>query len=573
MATKMEMDIKDFLRNTLSGAQENPSIATNALIIPIGKRSTFSKARTQIDAAFDKVEASVKKLIDKNSEGVVSPRIAKKPLVSKAIEQLKPVKNAANGGILETVVGIAAGAIISVIAKYASGIETWISDSVKGLTKWSSDRLDVVNKTVKKVWGWTTSATSKMFSSAGSLITKGMKASKDALDDTISWSEGKLDSWSMSSAHLIDSALTYVGVEGEMPEAKIPANAMAKVTSAVKSFFSDMTKMIKDWLWSLFNPGSSINQGPGGGGGEGGSSATSPLINSGGGVDAIGHSRHDSPAIMSTDTPANTKGTSSAKTADMMKYAMDQLRKEGVPEANLRAAAAILVGQATAESGLNPNAHHDGGIGYGIYGAHGSRLQNMLKWADDNKMPRNSSEAQMQFMTHEAMTNPSYKRTREILMKATPDSIANDSYPVEQNFEAPAVIGNRTKQTIGAYQAGEPKVEFDRNPDAKVVAPGVRAAISEDTGDASNAKATPNTDDFQLRNGVQAFPEIPQDVPPANTYTKPDAKPDGDSSAEPSLPKTDAYVYSEPSTRRALKPHMTDRHMGLLILGTHNATT
>ena len=34
----------------------------------------------------------------------------------------------------------------------------------------------------------------------------------------------------------------------------------------------------------------------------------------------------------------------------MMKYAMDQLRKEGVPEANLRAAAAHLVGQAYMES-------------------------------------------------------------------------------------------------------------------------------------------------------------------------------------------------------------------------------
>jgi hypothetical protein len=63
-------------------------------------------------------------------------------------------------------------------------------------------------------------------------------------------------------------------------------------------------------------------------------------------------------------------GSASAVTRlQAMEAAMDQLRKEGVPEDHLRAAAALLVGQADMESGLNPNATHDNGTGFGIYGA------------------------------------------------------------------------------------------------------------------------------------------------------------------------------------------------------------
>ncbi len=68
-------------------------------------------------------------------------------------------------------------------------------------------------------------------------------------------------------------------------------------------------------------------------------------------------------ATGSTTTPqGNGVGTAGrARMGQMMAYAMDQLRREGVPESNLRQAAAHLVGQAHMESGLNPNTVHDQG--------------------------------------------------------------------------------------------------------------------------------------------------------------------------------------------------------------------
>ena len=73
-------------------------------------------------------------------------------------------------------------------------------------------------------------------------------------------------------------------------------------------------------------------------------------------------------------------GVSDTKRSQMMTAAMDQLRKEGVPEKNLRAAASHLTGQAVMESGITPGTTHDEGTGYGIYGARLGRRAGMLKW-------------------------------------------------------------------------------------------------------------------------------------------------------------------------------------------------
>jgi hypothetical protein len=80
------------------------------------------------------------------------------------------------------------------------------------------------------------------------------------------------------------------------------------------------------------------------------------------------------------------------KTADAMKFAMDQLRKEGVPEKNLKNAAAVMVGEAIAESGLRPTTVHDNGTGYGIYGARLERRDKMLAWLQANGYPKDSLE-------------------------------------------------------------------------------------------------------------------------------------------------------------------------------------
>jgi hypothetical protein len=147
-----------------------------------------------------------------------------------------------------------------------------------------------------------------------------------------------------------------------------------------------------------------------------------------------------------------------ASRTSMMSYAMDQLRKEGVPEANLRAAAAHLVGQADMESGLDPNKSHDGGTGYGIYGARDpspgrGRKTNMLRWLKENGYAANSAEGQMRYMAHEAM-GKNYPTTRGILMNANPNAMGRDSRAVTHEFEAPKVDNDRSGAVGRAYKVG-----------------------------------------------------------------------------------------------------------------------
>lgn len=160
----------------------------------------------------------------------------------------------------------------------------------------------------------------------------------------------------------------------------------------------------------------------------------------GGGTSAIG--------------PGGSAGAASR--ASMMAHAIDQLRKEGVPEANLRAAAAHLVGQADMESGLRPGIPHDNGTGYGIYGARLRRRSDMLGWLKANGYEANSAEGQMRYMAREAMRGNSERKfpvTRNILMNATEESLARDSWAITREFEAPARINNRSGAVMQAYRA------------------------------------------------------------------------------------------------------------------------
>ena len=135
----------------------------------------------------------------------------------------------------------------------------------------------------------------------------------------------------------------------------------------------------------------------------------------------------------------------------MMGYAMDQLRKEGVPEANLRAAAAHLVGQADMESGLNPNKSHDGGTGYGIYGARLTRRSAMFAWLKEHGYAMNSAEGQMREMAHRAMSGQ-YKQTKRILMNATAEGLGPGSRVITHEFESPKVDNDRSGAVVKAYR-------------------------------------------------------------------------------------------------------------------------
>ena len=172
-------------------------------------------------------------------------------------------------------------------------------------------------------------------------------------------------------------------------------------------------------------------------------------------------------------TPQGTgRGSSrAARTSEMMAYAMDQLRREGVPEAHLRQSAAHLVGQAHMESGLDPNKVHDGGTGYGIYGARdpkgwgnypGARRSAMVRWLEANGYARNSAEGQMRYMSHEAMGG-GYPRTRRVLMGQGTGDINQDTDTITRDFEAPRVAN---------YRAGAVRSALSAGPDGTVLAGG-----------------------------------------------------------------------------------------------------
>ncbi len=171
-------------------------------------------------------------------------------------------------------------------------------------------------------------------------------------------------------------------------------------------------------------------------------------------------------------TPPRGDGSGNARaarTADMMRYAMDQLKREGVPEAHLRQSAAHLVGQATMESGLDPNKTHDPDAsgrptGYGIYGARLVRRDRMLRWLEKNGYAKNSAEGQMRYMSHEAMNDKTYARTRSILMGGGSGNIDADTDTITKNFESPKFVNRRSGAVRNALRTGaspEPQREKD----------------------------------------------------------------------------------------------------------------
>ncbi len=136
--------------------------------------------------------------------------------------------------------------------------------------------------------------------------------------------------------------------------------------------------------------------------------------------------------------PFAGKGATGAGTEVAMKAFSEELRAQGVPEENIPYAAAALAGQAQAESSMNPNTSHDGGTGYGIYGARLERRERMLKWLKENGYANNSLEGQARYMAREAMTDKTYAQSRRALMGATKDNIDQTASVLTNNFERPA---------------------------------------------------------------------------------------------------------------------------------------
>jgi hypothetical protein len=250
------------------------------------------------------------------------------------------------------------------------------------------------------------------------------------------------------------------GAQGQAPpgspQKDIPKTneELRQTNEKLKTATEKQTSVFDRFIAALGLGGDTAGLGPGlggvsaGGGGLGGAGALREFMGGSGGGASI---RRGAPTGGGGGRPVAGAATSTA-----MRAAMDQLRQEGVPEGNLRAAAAHLVGQAQMESGLDPTKTHDQGTGYGIYGARLERRSAMFDWLAKNGYDRNSLEGQQRFMAHEAMTNPRFGTTRNILMNANEKTLAADTHAITRNFEAPAVINNRSGAVLGAYRALDP---------------------------------------------------------------------------------------------------------------------
>jgi len=137
-----------------------------------------------------------------------------------------------------------------------------------------------------------------------------------------------------------------------------------------------------------------------------------------------------------------------------MAVAMDELRKQGMPEDKIRGAAAILIGNASAESELIPQTRHEaGGTGYGIYGADPSRQQQMFKWLAANGYDRASFVGQVRQMVIASKTHIT-RRGNSWAALQNPNIGYSGRGSYEDIFESPQVNNNRNAQIALAYRLG-----------------------------------------------------------------------------------------------------------------------
>jgi hypothetical protein len=140
-----------------------------------------------------------------------------------------------------------------------------------------------------------------------------------------------------------------------------------------------------------------------------------------------------------------------ARYAQAMSVAEDQLAKLGVSKEHLRAAAAIMVGNASAESELIPSTVHDQGTGYGIYGARLERRTQMLNWLRGHGYARDSLVGQVRYQAIESAKRGG--AAWAALKNATAGNLGSGGRTYEAGFEAPARINNRNAQISTAWRA------------------------------------------------------------------------------------------------------------------------
>ena len=151
------------------------------------------------------------------------------------------------------------------------------------------------------------------------------------------------------------------------------------------------------------------------------------------------------------------RGHHAANTTALVNAAQDELVKQGVPRENASAAAAALVGNVIQESGGDPNKVHDGGTGYGLYGARLARRDKLLADLRTHGYAANDAEQQMRHMVREALHDPTYRATAAALRGATVGNLGAVTNTVARDFkrpnEAAANYAGRRNNAALAYAA------------------------------------------------------------------------------------------------------------------------
>lgn len=124
--------------------------------------------------------------------------------------------------------------------------------------------------------------------------------------------------------------------------------------------------------------------------------------------------------------------------------------------------AALLTSAAGAESSFNPNASHDGGIGYGLYGHNADRLAAMQKQFG----PRPTAAQQIEFALKELRSRPEGARVNQA---KTPEELTELQFQFERPKRGP---GDQAEARLESTR------ELMRNPPGRAGAPSGGAAPS-----------------------------------------------------------------------------------------------
>lgn len=246
-----------------------------------------------------------------------------------------------------------------------------------------------------------------------------------------------------------------------------------KELKRASSAWEKIGNMLPAWAQQALGTGG-VGGGAGGAGGGGGGAGGGAGAGAGGGAGGAGGGvggGAGAGAGGGAGAGAGGKGAPAAgglrgRIGTLKTALQEQLKKEGVPQANLEEASNLLAGQAITESGVNPEAVHDKGTGLGIYGARDpggkgpQRRTDMLNWIKAQGLPYGTQEqkiaAQGRFMAHEAMASGRYPKTRAALMGAEPGSREQRGYAITKEFEAPAARHLRSRAQEIGQAAGVP---------------------------------------------------------------------------------------------------------------------